>query len=655
MRKIIHFAAVLLLCLMPFSALADAGYTDSDFVYEIKPDGTIRIVDYRGKHSRNNPSQQVVIPSEIDGKAVTEIGYEAFASGYSVYEVVVPGCVREIGERAFDSSGIYRVILEEGVEKIGDYAFFNTPLEYIQMPESLTSIGEEAFSGCSWLAEISIPDSVGEIGAEAFEGCTQMQTIRLPKNLAEISFGMFANCTGLKKVKLPNGIVRIGDGAFENCGSLEEISLPNNRELMLGENVFASSGVRKIRMPGKSSRYQLKDDVLYDTESKTVLYALKTGKKKLSVMKGMEKIARSAFMNHPNLEEITLPEGLTCIEEEAFMNCARLQRVGLPGTLTEIRERAFADCVALNEIDFPASLQSIDDAAFSGCTSLQCVVVPGNVKVLGDEVFSFCTNLRKLVFSEGIQRIGSLMLLDCRCISEIVIPRSVEEVDCVTEDYGISVYVYRDSAAHQSISKWNDNYVVIDDTDDIAEQPGIAGLSGRKWAVFSTTTGIRIWIDEQRMYYNDYKDSHTTVSVIREYKVDGNQITSDFFGRANPTVTYRTLSEDMIALLDRAGNSYLALLVRAPGEEGTGLVGKWDAYPYWATYDFKGNGKVTESGNIYRDELDGPFEFDYWMENEIVCVDDGQEPLYYTCHQRSQDLIDAVTNSTKGYFVATKE
>ncbi|MBP3524718.1 MAG: leucine-rich repeat protein [Clostridia bacterium] len=649
MKKIIRILAAAFLFLMPSLAFASEQYMDSSYRYEIKEDGTVKIIDFLLKSSRSYVPQPVVIPSEIDGKTVTEIGERAFEWASTVYDVVVPGSVQEIGPFAFEHSEICQVTLEEGVEKIGHFAFSNTPLESIHLPDSLTSI---------------------EFGA--FQYCEKLQTIRFPEKITEIESGMLSGCIALNEVELHDGIVRIEYGVFENCSSLAEIRLPNNEQLLLEETAFSGSGLKSIRLPKKCARYRLTDDVLYDVDSMTALYALKSGRTRYSISKGTKQIASSAFINHPNvthvdlpetvveirddafrdccaLEEIVLPDSLQCIGNAAFSGCIHLRHVKLPRALTVLQEGVFRDCCALEEIEFPESLQRIDDWAFDGCSSLTHVVVPGNVKELGDAVFESCTSLKKLILSEGIERIGDLSLLGCNRISEIVIPRSAETVDNIAKGYNISVYVYRDSAAHQYVRKWNENYVVIDDISDIPDQPGITDLIGKKWASFSTPTGIRIDIDEQRMQYIYRIDSHTTGVVLEEYDIDGDVITSTFFGWANPSMVYRFISDDMIVLLDRTGNNYEALLVRAPGDEGTGLVGEWDAYRYKTIYEFTDDGKVIETGSNDSFGTAGPFESEYWIDGEIMQINHGEEQL--SCYQQAPDLIRAATATETGYFI----
>lgn len=153
---ILVIAFVLSLFILP-SALAAEGETFSYEIpgttmslrYKIMEDDTIEIV------RSSDVAGELVIPAEIDGKAVTSIGTDAF----------------------------YRC----------------TELTDIDIPDSVASIGELAFYGCTGLTDIDIPDSVTSIGSCAFEECTGLKTARYSQTLP-IDTHTFYLCDSLTEV-----------------------------------------------------------------------------------------------------------------------------------------------------------------------------------------------------------------------------------------------------------------------------------------------------------------------------------------------------------------------------------------------------------------------------------------------------------------------
>lgn len=118
----------------------------TDYTYTENEDGTVTITSYTGD------AEELVIPSEIEGKTVSAIGSGIFSplngGNSTVKKITVPASVKTIGEEAFAcADALEEVYIEDGV----------------------TEIGELAFSGCMNLKKITIPKSVEKIGKGAFD------------------------------------------------------------------------------------------------------------------------------------------------------------------------------------------------------------------------------------------------------------------------------------------------------------------------------------------------------------------------------------------------------------------------------------------------------------------------------------------------------
>lgn len=135
---LIYAGAVLCLLLcsrVKMTAQAADVKTYEGFTY-VESENEIIITGYKGDQT------ELVIPREIDGKNVTEIGGSAFSGCSSLTSVMIP----------------------ESVTSIGIYAFFNcSSLVNVTIPENVTSIAAFSFEGCSSLAHITIPESVTNI------------------------------------------------------------------------------------------------------------------------------------------------------------------------------------------------------------------------------------------------------------------------------------------------------------------------------------------------------------------------------------------------------------------------------------------------------------------------------------------------------------
>lgn len=167
--------------MVPLSASAASDQTNEffftdEFQYEIREDNTIEIVKYIV-----SSSEEVTVPAEIDGRAVTVIGESAF----------------------------------EKCEQ----------LTTVNLPDGITTLGDEAFYRCVNLTEIVIPNSVTSIGAGAFKDCQALQTLTLPDGLTEINDSTFWGCESLTYIKVPSSVNAISARAFGRCSNLARIDI----------------------------------------------------------------------------------------------------------------------------------------------------------------------------------------------------------------------------------------------------------------------------------------------------------------------------------------------------------------------------------------------------------------------------------------------
>lgn len=66
-----------------------------DFEWLVLTNGTVKITYYDGE------DEEIVIPAEVDGKRVTEIGKYAFADCTEITSITIPDTVTAIADGAF--------------------------------------------------------------------------------------------------------------------------------------------------------------------------------------------------------------------------------------------------------------------------------------------------------------------------------------------------------------------------------------------------------------------------------------------------------------------------------------------------------------------------------------------------------------------------
>ena len=215
--------------------------------------------------------------------------------------LVIPGGVTEIGERAFENcTSLESVEIPASVTEIGGYAFCNcTNLAEVTIPGSVTRIGGSAFYGCTSLADVTyngtlaqwcamddhddnlmdratsviltgesnmdlkraetidIPASVTEIRDYAFSGCTGLTSVTIGDGMTSIGRYAFYNCKSLESVEIPASVTEIGSSAFYNCTSLANVTYGGTEEqwasMKKGSSIFYNTKVTEITDKGGSA------------------------------------------------------------------------------------------------------------------------------------------------------------------------------------------------------------------------------------------------------------------------------------------------------------------------------------------------------------------------------------------------------------------
>jgi hypothetical protein len=309
--------------------LADEYTVEKDGMVFALVDGELTLISYNGA------SEDVTVPSSVNGIPVTTIGISAFKN----------------------NSSVKRIVISEGIEYIWVGAFYNCEnLEYIYFPKTVkyntsneqhTKTSSLTFERCVSLREIevhsenpelksldgvlysgdmkelicyhatkqgehfTIPETVEKIGHQAFWGA-QFSQITFSKNIKQISAFAF-QFSKVQNLVIPSGVT-LGDYAFAYATYLESI--------VIGD--------------------------------------------------GITEVPYGAFTSCQSLAKITFPSTLEEIGEWAFNLCTRLTVFEIPEGVAKIGMGAFCDS-SIVSITLPSTLIEIESGAFDACHRLYVV------------------------------------------------------------------------------------------------------------------------------------------------------------------------------------------------------------------------------------------------------------------------------------------
>lgn len=179
-----------------------------------------------GKYINKNNDTFIVVPSNIDGKIVTEIG------GDNVLKLLEDGSsVSNGGIQGINGAKV--IYMEDGIKVINSQAFHGSickiykSLENVIMPNSVIEIKRMAFYYCKYLKSIKLSENLTSIKNRVFDSCDNLMDITIPNSVTEIGMGAFSDCSNISEIIIPQSVTEIKLQAFANCEKLERIIFQN--------------------------------------------------------------------------------------------------------------------------------------------------------------------------------------------------------------------------------------------------------------------------------------------------------------------------------------------------------------------------------------------------------------------------------------------
>lgn len=195
----------------------------------------------------NGIETELVIPEEVDGIAVVEIGDKAFDKK-GLTSVEIPDTVTIIGEYAFSGNDLTSMNLPQNLETIKKRAFYGNELDSLIVPSSVKTIGNAAFAR-NKIAVLSLPEGLKTIEDSAFQA-NALTELTIPGTVEEITSYSFSMNPNLSSVVLEEGIKEISMNAFTNDTALAgEIALPSTLGHIYA-SAFKGTGVTSLYVKG---------------------------------------------------------------------------------------------------------------------------------------------------------------------------------------------------------------------------------------------------------------------------------------------------------------------------------------------------------------------------------------------------------------------
>ena len=426
-----------------------------DYECKIINKNEIEIVAYMGADT------EIVIPSEINGMAVTVIGRESFSGLFHT-------------DNCENNRLIKNVFISSSVKTIENRAFeCIDSLEKVTFSEGLTAIKVNAFNRCPLLTEIKLPDTLTTFEGTAFMN-TGVEELVFGPNFETLDFHSFGayneQSSNVKKIIMTaennyisfNGVQRDtyflteivcngklhfinnqapyfnlqkivcnGSVEYKQHSFLEKyyysVINETNGTITYSKNKIQNSNEKETN----GFKYYLNDNneavisKYTGTDSNVIIPNLLDGYTVTSIATfAFGAVNESDYEYYDDyipktlIKTVTLPDTITHIGDFAFAGNEALDNINIPESLLEISDEGFRNCLSLKNIFIPESVNKLGYATFLGCASLESIVMNG-VTEIGAYTFENCTSLKNIEFSEKLKTIGEFGFAYCSSIESV--------------------------------------------------------------------------------------------------------------------------------------------------------------------------------------------------------------------------------------------
>ena len=305
------------------------------------------------------------------------------------------------------------------VTEIGDYAFQGSGISSVSIPGSVTKVGRNAFYNCSNLTSVYIEDSdipivFSSVGNECFGNDDTSKkcitTLYIGRNLLyNTSRYPFYSQQKLTHVTISDKVTSLPPGLFYSCRSLATITLPSSLKT-IGSSVFA-----------------------YCTSLRTV--------NNYDSNPNLKSVSHYLFNGCTCLSKAYIPKNATYIDDHAFYGCSSIQSLYLPESIDTIGPSAFNGCTSLSEIEIAESdkklyIYNLGSTDFEKCP-IESILFGRNISQISTAFHSFggLSTLKSVIFSDKVTYIDDYLLYGDIGVQSLVIPGSVTKVGKYSLDF----------------------------------------------------------------------------------------------------------------------------------------------------------------------------------------------------------------------------
>lgn len=240
--------------------------------------------------------KNIGIPSQHDGKAVTQIKKQGFANS-NIVSVVLPDSLNKIDDNAFKGCTKLKIVtnLTAAKAKKGAKAASASIFDEIDKKEGF--FGSGSFYDCAEIEELIIPDGVITIGTDCMRNAVNLKKVIMPSTVKYVYGAAFWGCDKIEEFEFSGNIEFLGMGAFHNTQWLKN---QEDGAVYIDKCLYAYKGEVPETITVKAGTVEISTEFCsnYYPELTTGLSNLTT----LNCNAELQRISSKAFQGCVNLE-----------------------------------------------------------------------------------------------------------------------------------------------------------------------------------------------------------------------------------------------------------------------------------------------------------------------------------------------------------------
>ncbi|MBQ6816060.1 MAG: leucine-rich repeat domain-containing protein [Clostridia bacterium] len=333
-----------------FVEYADKVDENSEIKVELTDKGYYAATEYIGIGGK------IIIPAIIDKAADGTLNAPVYAVSTSMFQ-----------SEKFTKPNIVRVLkleISEGISLVEAKAFKDAVnLTEVKFPSSLKEIGNQAFQKSGIKGIVEIPKNVHTIGANAFAYCNGITDVYIYNPKATINGSAIPRAAVIHGVKGSTA----EEYATKNKMTFVEISAPN---LETAADVSDNGNYSFVVEGSKIVGYNRTDAT--KPYSRKVVIPAKIGDVTIT------EISENIFdipAEKTSVYALVISEGISVIGKNAAYNCITLTHLELPKSITTIGDSAFEKTALIGDIVLSENVKSVGSRAFFGCRNINSITV----------------------------------------------------------------------------------------------------------------------------------------------------------------------------------------------------------------------------------------------------------------------------------------